>query len=223
MQSFLQQNENLKAPDAVKRQNLYRELRSFMLKHPKNEFNFLLLLEGVNLTYQQVDTLLRLIDTSIYSSPQKAYADVILKRLSVAETGRPFPPLTLTDTSGNELSISGLKGKIVFIDVWSSWCGPCREEIPNLKKIYKKYNSRGLEVIGVSMDDNKESWLKAIEKDKQPWKAYCEFRNWRYNKFAMRFSIFAIPANFLIDQNGILVGQNLSPVALRTWLEKNPL
>lgn len=223
MQKFLQDNESLKTDDSVKRQNLYRELRSVIIKQPKNEINFILLLESINLTYQQVDTLVRLIDSSIYNSPQKAYSDVILKRLSVAETGKPFPELVLTDTAGNELPVSSLKGKIVFLDVWSSWCGPCREQIPALKKIYKKYNSKGLEVIGISMDDNKESWLKAIEKDKQTWRAYCEIRNWRYNKFATRFSIFAIPANFLIDQNGILVGQDLSPEALRSWLAKNHL
>lgn len=223
MQRFLQDNEKLKVPDSVKRQNLYRELRSFIIKYPGNENNFLFIFEGVNLTYKQVDSLVKLVDSSMSSSPQKAYADVLLKRLSVAETGKPFPALTLVDTLGQELSISDLKGKIVFIDVWSSWCGPCREQIPDLKKLYKKYNSMGLEVIGISMDDNKESWLKAIEKDKQPWKAYCELRNWRYNKFAMRFSIFAIPANFLIDQNGILVGQNLSPEALRSWLAQNHL
>ncbi|HMI79856.1 MAG TPA: TlpA disulfide reductase family protein [Ferruginibacter sp.] len=223
MQRFLQDNEKLKIPDTVKWQNLYRELKSFIIKHPKNENNFLFIFEGVNLTYKQVDTLVKLVDSSMNSSPQKAFADVLLKRLSVVETGKPFPALTLVDTLGQELSISDLKGKIVFIDVWSSWCGPCREQIPDLKKLYSKYHTKGFEVIGMSVDDNKEKWLKAIEKDKQTWKHYCEFRNWRYNKFAMRFSVFVIPANFLIDQNGILVGQDLSPEALSSWLAQNHL
>jgi len=221
MQEFIQTNESLNIPDSVKRQNLFRELKSFIIKHPTNENNFMLIFGALNLTYKQVDTLISLVDSSIYNSPQKSFADVTLKRLSVAETGKPFPALILTDTSGKEISISDLKGKIILIDVWSSWCGPCREQVPDLKKLYKKYNSKGFEIIGISMDDNKGSWLKAMRQDKQTWKAYCELRNWRYNKFAMRFTIYSIPANFLIDQNGILVGQDLSMESLRNWIAQH--
>lgn len=221
MQTFLQDNESLRIPDSVKRQNLYRELKSFITKHPTNEIVFSLIPWGINLTYKEVDTLVKLIDSSIYRSPQKGWTDVTLKRLAVAETGKPFPALTLTDTAGNELLVSSLKGKIVLLDVWSSGCVPCREEIPALIKLYKKYKGKGFEVISISMDEHKQKWLTAIKEDKQPWKAYCEFRNWRGNKFAMRFSVFAIPANFLIDQNGVLVGQDMSIEALSSWLKQH--
>jgi len=223
MQMFIQENESLNIPDSVKRQNLYRELRAFIQKHPTNKNNFYLISTGLNLTYKQVDTLIGLVDSSMRNAPERSYADITLKRISVAETGKPFPPLILTDTSGNELAVSALKGKIVLIDVWSSWCVPCREQIPEIKKLYKKYNSKGLEIIGISMDDNKQNWLKAIQKDRQTWKAYCEFRNWRYNKFAIRFYVYAIPANYLIDENGILVGQDLSTEALNTWIAQHQL
>ena len=221
MQTFIEQNESLKIPDSVKYQNLYNKIKSFIISHPKNENNFLFIYWCLNLSYNRLDTLLKLVDTSLYKSPQKSYADVTLKRVSVAETGKLFPLLILTDTSGTELSISFLKGKIILLDVWSSWCAPCREEIPDLIKLYKKYNSKGFEVISVSMDEYKQKWVNAIEEDKQPWKAYCEFRNWRGNKFASRFSVYAIPANFLIDQNGILVGQNLSVENIKYWIQQH--
>jgi thiol-disulfide isomerase/thioredoxin len=221
MQKFIQENEDLKITDSVKYQNLYTKVKSFIINHPKNENDFLFIYWCLNLGYKQLDTLLKLVDTSIYSSPQKSYADVTLKRVSVAETGKPFPLLVLTDTSGTELSISSLKGKIILLDVWSSWCAPCREEIPDLIKLYKKYNSKGFEVIGISMDDNKQKWLNAIKEDKQRWKAYCELKNWRANKFAARFSVYSIPANFLIDQNGILVGQNLSAETIKYWIQQH--
>ncbi len=221
MQTFLQDNESLKIPDSVKRHNLYNKLKAFITKHPTNDIVFSLIPWGIDLTYKEVDTLVKLVDSSILHSPQKAWADVTLKRISVAETGKPFPVLSLTDTSGNELSLSSLKGKIIFIDIWSSSCGPCREQIPAISKLYKKYKNRNFEIIGVSMDENKQKWLTAILEDKQIWKAYCEFRNWRGNKFASRFSIYAIPANFLIDQNGILVGQDLSPESLGSWLKQH--
>ena len=223
MQTFIEQNEGLKIPDSAKKQNLYRVLKSFIIANPTNENNFMFIYWGLNLSYKQVDTLMRLVDSSIYRSPQRAWADITLKRISAAETGKAFPVLILTDTSGNELSISSLKGKIVLIDAWSSWCSPCREEIPDLIKLYKKYNSKGFEIIGISMDEDKQKWLSAIHQDKQPWKSYCEFRNWRSNKFASRFSIYAIPANFLIDQNGILVGQNLSVENIKHWIQQQHL
>jgi peroxiredoxin len=224
MQAFFDNNENLPVPDSVKRQNLYNELRSSILKHPADEINFgMIYYWGLNLTYKQVDTLLGLIDPSLHNSPQRATADMILERLSVAETGKPFPPLTLKDTAGIVSNLSALKGKIVLIDVWSAGCVPCREQIPGLRKLYKKYNSKGFEMIGVSMDSNKQDWLKAISKDKQSWKEYCELVNWRANTFAKRFSVWSIPSNFLIDQDGILVGQNLSTEALRSWIEQHHL
>lgn len=221
LQTFIQQNESLKIPDSVKYQNLYNKIRSLIIAYPKNENNFLFIYWGVNLSYKQLDTLLKLVDTSIYSSAQKSYANVALKRALAVETGKPFPELDLTDTSGNKLSISSLKGKVVLLDLWSSWCVSCREEIPALIKLFKKYNSKGFEVIGISMDDNKEKWLKAIKDDKQPWKAVCELKKWSLNTLASRFSLYTIPANFLIDQNGILVGQDLSAETIKYWLQQH--
>jgi thiol-disulfide isomerase/thioredoxin len=216
--NYIKENQESKVPDSVKQENLFNEVGSIISRHPKEASNFTLIAQCFNLTYRQVQTLISLVDTAAYGSPWKAMADNVLKRISVAETGKPFPPLILSDTTGEELSIASLKGKIVYIDVWSSWCGPCREEIPEIKKIYKKYNSRGLEIIGISIDDDKEKWLKAIKEDKQTWKSYCELKHWQNNKLAKRFSIYSIPANFLIDENGILVGQNLDPESLRAWL-----
>ena len=71
------------------------------------------------------------------------------------------------------------------------------------------------------MDDSKQSWLKAVQQDKQPWKQYCELVNWRANKFAARFHTYAIPDNFLIDENGILVGQNLSAEVISAWVSQH--
>lgn len=221
MQDFILYNEHLKAPDSVKRQNLYNELKAFITKHPAKEINFYFISSGLNLTRKQVETLISLIDSSIMNAPSKAFADVTLKRLAVAETGKPFPALTLRDTSGNELLVSSLKGKLVLLDIWSSWCVPCREQIPDLRILYKKYNSKGFEIIGISMDDSKQSWLKAIQQDKQSWKQYCELLNWRANKFAARFYTYSIPDNFLIDENGILVGQNLSAEVISAWVSQH--
>ncbi len=219
--NFIQDNQQKDLPDSFKQENLFNKLRSIIIRHPKDPNNFSLIALCINLKHQQVQTLIGLVDTSVYNSPWKASADNTVKRISVAETGKAFPTLFFTDSSGEELAISSLKGKVIYIDVWSSWCGPCREEIPEIKKIYRKYNSKGLEIIGISIDSDKQKWLKAIKEDKQNWKAYCELKDWRNNKFANRFSIFSIPANFLIDENGILVAQGISPESLRLWLARH--
>ena len=206
--------------DSTKKENFYKELKSIISQNSKDEFSFSLISLAINLTYQQVDTLISLVDSSIYKSPNKSWADITLKRISVAEAGKLFPSLTLTDTSGATLLLKDMSGRVVFIDVWSSWCVTCREKIPDIKKIYQKYKDKGLEVIGISLDLDKQKWLNAIKKDKQPWKAYCEPTNFLDNKneFTKRFYIYGIPVNYLIDENGILAGQDLSPESLRLWL-----
>ena len=206
--------------DSTKKENFYKELKSIVRQYSKDEFSFSLISLAINLTYRQVDTLIGLVDSSIYKSPNKSWADITLKRISVAEAGKLFPSLTLTDTTGAALSLKDMSGRVVFIDVWSSWCVTCREKIPDIKKIYQKYKDKGLEVIGISLDLDKQKWLNAIKKDKQPWKAYCEPTNFLDNKneFTKRFYIYGIPVNYLIDENGILAGQDLSPESLRLWL-----
>ena len=206
--------------DSTKKESFYKELKSIVRQYSKDEFSFSLISLAINLTYQQVDTLISLVDSSIYNSPNKSWADITLKRISVAEAGKLFPSLTLTDTTGAALSLKDMSGRVVFIDVWSSWCVTCREKIPDIKKIYQKYKDKGLEVIGISLDLDKQKWLNAIKKDKQPWKAYCEPTNFLDNKneFTKRFYIYGIPVNYLIDENGILAGQDLSPESLRLWL-----
>lgn len=213
-------NQNQDVFDSAKKESFYRALKSIILQYPKDEFSFSLISLAVNLTYKQVDTLISLIDPSIYNSPNRSWADITLKRISVAETGKPFPTLTLTDTTGAALSLKDMRGKIIFIDVWSSWCGPCREKVPDIKKIYKKYKNKGLEVIGISLDTDKQKWLNAIKKDKQTWISYCEPTDFLNNKneFTKRFHIYGIPRNYLIDENGILVGQDLDPESLNAWL-----
>ena len=185
-------NQSQDVFDSAKKENFYRALKAIIIQYPKDEFSFSLISLATNLTYQQVDTLISLTDPSIYKSPNKSSADVTLKRISVAETGKPFPSLILTDTTGEKTSIANLKGKVVFIDVWSSWCVSCREKIPDIKKIYQKYKNKGLEIIGISLDSDKQKWLNAIKKDKQPWKAYCELTSFTdyKNTFANRFYIY---------------------------------
>ena len=212
-----------KSRDVMARQaETFRVLHDFIQQYPAAENSLYLLAEGVNLSYAQIDSLMRLLDSSLNRSPYRGTAENTRKRIAVAETGKPFPDTRLSDTSGNSIPVSKYLGKTVLIDFWSSWCGPCRQQIPGLRKLYKKYNKAGFEIIGVSMDTDKKAWLKAIADDGQTWPQYCELVKFSVNKMARRFYIYGIPANFLIDRNGVIVGQDLSPDQVGRYLESQP-
>ncbi len=198
-------------PMEVKREKTFQALEATIKKYPKEEKNFALIRDAVNLSVTQLSQLIGIVDTSIYGSAYKAGADYTLRRVMVSETGKPFPSLVLTDTAMRPFVIDSLAGNIVLIDVWSAWCKPCRQQMPELLKLYNKYHDGGFEIIGISLDEKKDDWLKAVAKDKQIWPQFCELTSWSNNKFASRFFIEAIPSNFLLDKNGVILGQDLSP------------
>ncbi len=110
---------------------------------------------------------------------------------------RKAPEVVLKDTSGKEVKLSSLKGKVVLIDFWASWCGPCRRANKHLKKLYEKYKDQGLEILSISTDDSRTAWKKAIKDDKTNWLHVIDDRNVAY-----AWQIQYLPTTFLIDRNG---------------------
>lgn len=206
---FYHHNEDLSISNNQKRQNLYIGLSSFIRTHPKEKVNFTFISFAVNLTRNQIDTLLQLVDSSLLNNPYRKLALDVKNRLALIETGQMFPDMVLMDTLGNKVPIQNLRGKIVLINFWGSFCVPCRKEMPEMKLLYDKYKMDGFEILGISMDDNKASWLNAIKADKQAWINYCDLTPWPYNETAKRFSITYLPSNILIDRDGIVIGQDL--------------
>lgn len=134
--------------------------------------------------------------------------------------GTELPDISGTSPSGKNISLSALRGKVVLVDFWASWCGPCRAENPNVVKLYQKYKDRGFDVFSYSLDDKKEKWLDAIEKDKLSWPSHAsQLKGWQ-SDICRQFDIISIPTNYLIDRQGKVVAFNLHGADLEAALLK---
>ncbi|MEO6682758.1 MAG: TlpA disulfide reductase family protein [Ginsengibacter sp.] len=129
------------------------------------------------------------------------------------QIGQPAPLFSQADTEGKLLSLASLKGKYVLIDFWASWCGPCRVENPFVVKAYHQFKDKNFEILGVSLDDKKDAWLKAIKEDELPWLHVSDLKAWK-NEVAVQYYIGAVPQNLLLDPNGVIIAKNLRGEAL---------
>ncbi len=123
--------------------------------------------------------------------------------------GSLAPEIALTDPDGKIRKLSSLKGKVVLIDFWASWCGPCRKENPNVVNIYGKYHDKGFEVYSVSLDKDRASWLAAITKDNLSWPNHVSDLKYWKSEGAATYGVTSIPATFLIDKKGKIVAKKL--------------
>jgi thiol-disulfide isomerase/thioredoxin len=138
------------------------------------------------------------------AEPQvKEAAAALLKK-----TGRMGKPLAIKFTAldGRKVELAKLKGKVVLIDFWATWCGPCVAEIPKMKAAYEKLNPKGFEIIGISLDEEKDALLALVRQKQMPWPQF--FEDQKENRFAKEFDISAIPAMWLVDKQGNLVDMN---------------
>ncbi len=135
------------------------------------------------------------------------------------KAGQPAPEIALPDTKGNVVALSSLKGKVVLIDFWASWCGPCRAANPGVVRLYSKYKDKGFEVFGVSIDSEKDKWLKAIQHDRIKYTQVNDNSGWQ-SKVLEKYNVEAIPATFLLDKTGMIVAVDLEAKALENKVKQ---
>lgn len=134
--------------------------------------------------------------------------------------GEMAPDIVLANRDGKEEKLSDLRGKVVLLDFWASWCGPCRKENPNVVRAYEKYQGKGFTVFSVSLDNSRDKWLAAIEKDRLVWNNHVsDLKGWQSAGAAL-YKVTGIPATFLLDQTGKIVAKNLRGESLESKLQE---
>jgi peroxiredoxin len=135
------------------------------------------------------------------------------------KVGETAPDFNLPDPSGKSISLSSFRGKYVLIDFWASWCGPCRKENPNVVKAYNQFKSKNFTILGVSLDQKKDAWVKAIQDDGLAWSHVSDLKFWE-SAVVPLYGINAIPANILLDPQGKVIASDLRGEALEAKLKE---
>jgi len=202
---------NLEAQQVVKVKEMiesmgdsFASLAAIGLLNPQNDFPFLdALVTKLNENYPETIAILQLKQQ--------------LDEMRALAVGQLAPDIVLPDPSGKTTKLSDLRGKYVLIDFWAAWCKPCRQENPNVVRLFNQYNSKGFEVFGVSLDRSREDWVKAIADDQLNWTQVSDLQYFN-SAAAVLYQIQAIPATYLVDPDGKIIAKDLRGPSLEAKL-----
>lgn len=153
------------------------------------------------------------------NSPQYVAISGYLDPIRATMPGQPAPELMFNNPDGEPVALSSLRGKVVLIDFWASWCRPCRAENPNVVRLYNKYKDKGFDIYSVSLDRDKRKWVGAIAQDGLDWTHVSDLQAWQ-SAAAQIYSVHSIPMTFLIDKDGTILDRGLRGALLEKRLEE---
>ncbi|HEY0297692.1 MAG TPA: TlpA disulfide reductase family protein [Arachidicoccus sp.] len=185
---------------------------SFIKTYPDSyvSLDVLNLLVGPSVNVKEIKPLFECLSTSVKETPSGIELSQNLKKAAMSDIGVLAPDFTSTTPEGEKVELKNAigKSKLLLLDFWASWCGPCRAENPNVVKAYNQFHSKGFNILSVSLDQNAGSWKAAIAKDGMPWAHVSSLQGWK-DPAALLYYVNSIPANFLIDENGKILAKSL--------------
>ncbi len=207
------ENVDLLAKEADDLKKVYITIKKdFIMNNPKSYVTPKVLRSIVgSLNATELESLIAGLDSSLFKVDEVSSIMKRVEAMKNVEVGKKAPEFSLNDVNGTPISLYskiGGKTKLLLIDFWASWCGPCRLENPDVVKVWKEFGEKGFDVFGVSLDDNGEDWKKAVSDDQLTWTNVLNIRGEELEP-AILYAIMFIPSNYLIDENGIIIAHNL--------------